>query len=121
MGNVSSYILKEIDIAMSEPERIEFIVQVLESGNGAAFGKKIGVSPATVSKMRKGQIGFRLNKEGILTAYPQVRREWLETGEGYPGDLTVDLVRSHYEAKIAKCDMIIDHLMRRIEDLEKRK
>lgn len=105
---------------MTESERIEFIVQALESGNGAAFGKKIGVSPATVSKMRKGQVGFRLNKEGILAAYPNIRREWLETGEGYPGDLTVDLVRSHYEAKIAKCDMIIDHLMRRIEDLEKR-
>ena len=50
---------------MTEPERIEFIIQVLESGNGAAFGKKIGMSPANVSKMRKGQIGFRLNKEGI--------------------------------------------------------
>ena len=71
---------------MTEAERIEFIIQVLESGNGSAFGKKIGVSPATASKMRKGQIGFRLNKEGILAAYPQIRREWLETGEGYPGE-----------------------------------
>lgn len=105
---------------ITESERIEFIIQTLESGNGAAFGKKIGVSPATVSKMRKGQVGFRLNKEGILAAYPNIRREWLETGEGYPGDLTVDLVRSHYEEKIAKADKVIDHLMRRIDDLEKR-
>ena len=105
---------------MTEAERIEFIIQVLESGNGSAFGKKIGVSPATASKMRKGQIGFRLNKEGILAAYPQIRREWLETGEGYPGDLTVDIVRSYYEEKIIKADKIIDHLMRRIDELEKR-
>ena len=73
---------------MTESERIEFLIQVLESGNGSAFGEKIGVSRATVSKMRKGMVGFRLNKEGILAAYPQIRREWLDTGEGYPGDLT---------------------------------
>lgn len=105
---------------MTEAERIEFIIQVLESGNASAFGKKIGISPANAGKMRKGQIGFRLNKEAILTAYPQIRREWLETGEGYPGDLTVDLVRSHYEAKINRCENIIDHLTRRINELEKR-
>jgi hypothetical protein len=105
---------------MTEAERIEFIVQVLESGNGSAFGSKIGVSPATASKMRKGQVGFRLNKEAILSAYPQIRREWLETGEGYPGDLTVDLVRSYYEEKITKAERVIDHLMRRIDELEKR-
>lgn len=105
---------------MTEAERIEFIIQVLESGNASAFGKKIGISPANAGKMRKGQIGFRLNKESILSAYPQIKREWLETGEGYPGDLTVDLVRSHYEAKIARQERTIDHLMRRIEDLEKK-
>lgn len=105
---------------MTEAERIEFIIQVLESGNASAFGKKIGISPANAGKMRKGQIGFRLNKEAILSAYPQIKREWLETGEGYPGDLTVDLVRSHYEAKIARQERTIDHLMRRIEDLEKK-
>lgn len=105
---------------MTEAERIEFIIQVLESGNASAFGSKIGVSPATASKMRKGQIGFRLNKEAILSAYPQIRREWLETGEGYPGDLTVDLVRSYYEEKITKAERVIDHLMRRIDELEKR-
>lgn len=104
---------------MTESERIEFIIQVLESGNGVAFGKKIGVSASNVSKMRKGVIGFRLNKEAILAAYPQIRREWLETGMGYPGDLTVDLVRQYYEEKIRKSDKVIDHLMRRIDDLEK--
>lgn len=105
---------------MTEAERIEFIIQVLESGNASAFGKKIGISPSNAGKMRKGLIGFRLNKEAILSAYPQIKREWLETGEGYPGDLTVDLVRSHYEAKIARQERTIDHLMRRIEDLEKK-
>lgn len=105
---------------MTEAERIEFIIRVLESGNASAFGNKIGVGAATASKMRLGTVGFRLRVDEILKAYPQIRREWLETGEGYPGDLTVDLVRSHYEAKIARQERTIDHLMRRIEDLEKR-
>ena len=105
---------------MTEAERIEFIIKVLESGNAKAFGEKIGVGAATASKMRLGKVGFRLRVDEILKAYPQIRREWLETGEGYPGDLTVDLVRSHYEAKINRCENIIDHLTRRINELEKR-
>lgn len=105
---------------MTEAERIEFIIKTLESGNASAFGNKIGVGAATASKMRLGKVGFRLRVDEILKAYPQIRREWLETGEGYPGDLTVDLVRSHYEAKINKCEMIIDHLMKRIDELEKK-
>ena len=105
---------------MTEAERIEFIIKVLESGNASAFGNKIGVGAATASKMRQGTVGFRLRVDEILKAYPQIRREWLETGEGYPGDLTVGLVRSHYEAKITRQERTIDHLMKRIEDLEKR-
>lgn len=105
---------------MNESERIEFIIQALESGNGSSFAQKINVSRATGSKIRNGQIAIRLHKDAILAAYPKIRREWLETGEGYPGDLTVDLVRAHYEEKIAKADKVIDHLMRRIDDLEKR-
>ena len=105
---------------MTEAERIEFIIRVLESGNASAFGKKIGVGSATASKMRLGKVGFRLRVDEILKAYPQIRREWLETGQGYPGDLTVDLVRSYYEAKINRCEVIIDHLTRRINELEKK-
>lgn len=103
---------------MTEAERIEFIIKVLESGNASAFGNKIGVGAATASKMRLGKVGFRLRVNEILKAYPQIRREWLETGEGYPGDLTVDLVRSHYEAKLRRSELIIDRLLKRIEELD---
>ena len=104
---------------MTEAERIDYIIRHLEGGNTAEFGKRIGLTRATALKMRKGEIGFRLNINRILEEYPQVNRSWLETGEGYPGDLTVDLVKAHYEEKIAKADKVIDHLMRRIDDLEK--
>ena len=48
-----------------------------------------------------------------------MNRSWLETGEGYPGDLTVDLVKAHYEDKIKRNERVIDNLIGRIEELEK--
>ena len=103
---------------MTEAERIDFIIQHLEYGNTAEFGKRIGVSKAQAWKMQNGQSGIRLRIADILERYPQVRREWLETGEGYPGDLSVELVRSHYERKLKQNERVIDNLIKRIEDLE---
>ena len=105
---------------MTEAERIEFIIKVLESGNAAEFAKRIGVSKATAVRMRTGTVGIRLRINDILSAYPAINRTWLETGEGYPGDLTVDLVKAHYEQKLKRNEVIIDHLTRRIDELERR-
>lgn len=103
---------------MTEAERIDFIIRHLEFGSTSEFAKKIGLTRATVTRMRNGNIGFRLNIGRILEEYPQINRTWLETGEGYPGDLSVDLVRERYEERIARADKVIDHLTRRIEELE---
>lgn len=105
---------------MTESDRIEFLIKALEGGNGASFAKRIGVDPPTVSKMKKGRIGIRLHTDKILNSYPAVNRDRLESGEGYPGDLTVDLVKAHYQARINKNEMIIDHLIKRLNDLETR-
>ena len=105
---------------MTEAERIDFLITVLESGNATAFGEKIGIKKAQASKLRRGLCGIRLHINSILTAYPAVSREWLTTGEGYPGDLSVDLVKAHYETKLRRADNIIDHLTRRINELEER-
>ena len=96
---------------MTEAERIDFLIRELANNNAATFGAKIGLSRATIAKMRKGSIGIRLNVDAILEAYPQVRKEWLTTGEGYPGDLSVDLVRAHYEAKVRRFEGIVDMLI----------
>jgi hypothetical protein len=45
-----------------------------------------------------------------------VNREWLETGEGYPGDLTIDLVKAHLEAKIRRHEMVIDQLITQLNE-----
>ena len=99
------------EIVMTEAERIDFLIRELANNNAATFGAKIGLSRATIAKMRKGSIGIRLNVDAILEAYPQVRKEWLTTGEGYPGDLSVDLVRAHYEAKVRRLEGIVDMLI----------
>lgn len=96
---------------MTEGERIDFLIRALENGNTHAFARKVEVSPAHLFKLRKGQVGIRLQIPHICKAYPQVNRQWLETGEGYPGDLSVELVKTHYEEKIKRLEMIIDHLI----------
>lgn len=102
---------------MTEAERIEFIISSLEGGNGERFAKKIGKSTATVSRMRHGILSG-LNIAAILETYPQINREWLETGEGYPGDLTVALVKERYLEKIKLNEKVIDTLVNRINELQ---
>lgn len=105
---------------MTESERIEYLIANLAGGSGQKFAQKIGVSTTAVSNMRNGRFGIRLKLDSILEAFPQVNRSWLETGEGYPGDLTVDLVKDHYLEKIKLNEKVIDTLINRINELEKR-
>lgn len=103
---------------MTEAERIDFLIQELEGNNAAEFARKINISRATVSKMRKGQVGIRLNIDSILAAYPQIKKDWLKTGEGYPGDLSVELVKTHYDAKIVKLESLVDYLITQLKKYE---
>lgn len=91
---------------------------MLEGGNAASFARKIGKDESVVSRMRSGRVSITNSIDGILHAYPAVRRDWLETGEGYPGDISIESVKARYQEKIDKCERIIEHLMRRIEELE---
>lgn len=103
---------------MTESERISFLIKHLTGGNASNFAKKIGVEKGNLSKVVCGRQSARLVIPKILDAFPQVNRLWLEEGEGYPGDISVEMVKAHYEAKLRRCDIIIDHLTRRIDDLE---
>lgn len=103
---------------MTEAERITFLIDNLAGGNGEAFAKKIGKSKAAVSRMKRGLTGIRLTIDAIIEAYPAVNREWLETGEGDPGDLSVALVKNRLQKKITQNEMIIEKLINRINELE---
>jgi phage repressor protein C with HTH and peptisase S24 domain len=103
---------------MTEIERINFLIKTISNGKAADFARAINLRPSTLSRIRSGELSPRYKFEEILKAYPEVNRMWLETGEGYPGDLTTQLVKEHYEAKLRRADMVIDHLMRKIDMLE---
>ena len=104
---------------MTEAERIDFLINVLEGGNGSQFGDKIGTDRATVCDLRCGRRKVRRYVERILAAYPAVSRSWLTTGEGHPGDITIDIVKARYEETIRRQEKIIDSLISRINELQK--
>lgn len=101
---------------MTEKERLDFLIKHLGNGNAAEFARKVGIDPAAVSRIRNGTINLSPKYlEDILSAFPQVERQWLETGYGYPGDLSVGLVRQRYAELLLKSDKIIDTLTKEIE------
>ena len=103
---------------MSEAERIEYLIKTLESGNATEFARKIGAGKHVVTRMRKGTTGIRLRINDIIAAYPAISRDWLETGKGYPGDLTIDLVKAHYETKLKRAEAVIDNLLKQVDQLK---
>lgn len=105
---------------MTESERINFLIDAVANGNSIEFGKRLGLVKSTVAKLRSDKYPNSLNGyvSRIIEAYPSVNRMWLTTGEGYPGDLTVDLMKARYEDKLRRADRVIDHLTKRIEELE---
>lgn len=104
---------------MTESERIEYLISVLENGNGAEFARRVGISNTAMSRIRNAEFGIKRKIDAILRAYPSVNRTWLETGEGYPGDLTIDLVKAHYEKKIQLQEQIISNLITQINGIDK--
>lgn len=96
---------------MTESERINFLITHLAHGNANRFADRTGISKSNVSKLRNGEIKIRNSIFKILDTYPQVNRIWLETGEGYPGDISIELVKAHYEEKIKRLENIIDKLI----------
>lgn len=100
---------------MTESERLEFLIRRLENGVAARFSEKTNIPTPKISRIRGGELRLHKLYDDILQAYPQVNREWLETGVGYPGDLTVDLVKERLMGVIADRDRLIKALTREIE------
>lgn len=103
---------------MTEAERIDYLVRTLEKGSSTDFAKRVGISASVVSRMRSGSLGIRTKIDRIINAYPRISRDWLNTGEGYPGDLTIDLVKAHYEHELKRANAVIDQLLKQLRDKE---
>ena len=103
---------------MTEIERINFLIKTISNGKAADFARAINLRPSTLSRIRSGELSPRYKFEEILKAYPEVNRMWLETGDGYPGDLTIDLVKAHYERKLKRNEQVIDQLLKKLKEYE---
>ncbi len=100
---------------MTEAERLEFLIRRLEAGVAVRFSEKTGIPTPKISRIKSGELRLIKVVDNILRAYPQVSREWLETGSGYPGDLSVELVKERLMGVIADRDKLIKTLTREIE------
>ena len=69
---------------MTESQRIDYLVSVLEGGNAKAFANKCGMHQQAVSMLRQGKGRIDTYVSRILSAYPDVDDKWLVTGEGEP-------------------------------------
>lgn len=69
---------------MSESERLDYLIKVLEGNNARVFAEKTGIRTDSLSRARKGTNHPSSYFERVLKAYPDVSREWLYNGEGAP-------------------------------------
>ena len=69
---------------MTDAQRIDYLVAVLEGGNAKAFADKAGMHQQTVTGLRRGKYKVDKFVARILAAYPDVEDKWLVTGDGEP-------------------------------------
>ena len=68
---------------MTPQDRISYLVYYFEGGNAKRFADKAGISPAQVSRLRKGLAQPTNYYSRILKAYPEINSDWLIHGEGF--------------------------------------
>lgn len=95
---------------MTESERIDYLVKVLEGDNARRFADKAGINPATLSKIRKGTFHVARFADRICSAYPNVNKEWLVVGIGDSGVSVRTKTPEDYEREIKRLNDIIDVL-----------
>ena len=100
---------------LSESERLNYLIKMLEGGNAKAFADKTGIIPSTVSRIRAGKLRLNSKVDTILKAYPTVSRTWLETGEGAPGDISIQFVTEKYDALLQQKEQQIQLLLKELE------
>lgn len=69
---------------MTESERLDYLIKVLCGNDARDFALKAGIRPDILSRVRNGKGNPSFYFERILGAFPQVSREWLYSGDGFP-------------------------------------
>lgn len=101
---------------MTEAQRAQYLIDNCTGGSAVDFARSIGIDKTRLSKIVHGQLRLSGLFEAITNAYPAVNSQWLRTGEGYPGDLSAELVKAKYEKILAEKDALIRTLQRIIDE-----
>lgn len=103
---------------MTEAQRIDYLVSVLEGGNSKAFANKTGLYQQAVTNLRQGK--YRIDKfvSRILEAYPDVDGKWLVSGDGEPLRSTRE--KGEVLKKVESLEKEIKRLSKMIEKLTER-
>lgn len=106
---------KTMEKIYTEVERLELLISALEGDNQLKFATRCGIPASTISRVKMGIIKLRSQVDKIVTAYPQVSRDWLMTGIGYPGDISLDIAKRYYEKALEERNETIHILSKELE------
>lgn len=67
---------------MTDAQRIDYLIKLLAGNNARVFANVTGIRTDSLSRIRNGKGKPSLYFEKILTAYPEVERDWLYYGKG---------------------------------------
>lgn len=102
---------------MKDYERIDYLVKVLAGNNARKFAQKTGIRPDSLSRARKGINRPSSYFERILSAYPDVSRDWLFNGTGEP--LYSDREKSEVMTKLDALEKEVRRLAKMVQSLTK--
>lgn len=101
---------------MTDGQRVKYIVDNLCGGNQARFAKCTGIEKTIVNKLVHDtgiSSGTRLTDtyiKRITEAFPEVNENWLRSGSGEPGDISLEAIRVKYLSIIKEKDETIAEL-----------
>ncbi len=101
---------------MTEAQRAQYLIDHCCGGSAIEFATSIGIDKARMSKIVHGQLRLNRLYDRIMTTYPDVNPQWLRTGEGYPGDISTELVKQRLTKIIEEKEALIRTLQRVIEE-----
>nr|DAH79218.1 MAG TPA: Helix-turn-helix of insertion element transposase [Caudoviricetes sp.] len=84
-------------------------------GNISMFAAALNINRTSISSVIAGKYSLAPYLDKIRKVFPGVSEKFLETGEGYPGDLSARQVRENLEAVIKEKEAQIARLTLEME------
>ena len=69
---------------MTEIERVQYLIDRLAMGSSSAFARHCSIRPDSLCHALAGRLNITTYFPRILSAFPNVRKEWLLREQGEP-------------------------------------